>query len=646
MDYSLYSTRTRRDYIATHLEGKYNFKEKGGYSLRDIAYDVKVTFGLEKAPSAATVKNDIDMIGKQDPASRELSDEAQRLLEPENFPEFRKLIFKAPGNKVYETPIHQLAWFHLIVTLALKTELPKWVIDYLEIKDLDINKWAENPERLVSLFLLAPPRHGKSDLLMHAMVWLILRNPDIRIIWCGGKLEISSLTTAFVKNELEANDFLIANYGPFENVNDWSNSSFTVLTRKTRMRAPTMTAVGKGSTILSMDADFIVVDDFVDLRSSESPTQVSKDARWLTTQLMTRREPWTPLMGIGSHQPSPTGDVYSLLNSDDDNEVMFVKIRAHDYTKCKPQKEGKNEKHRHGEHCMLWSSVRPYWFLEAQRKTLGDTMFEVCYNQDERQSRIEYFREKVVRGDYPTPVLDPEQRRYRDVNFVERTPGILDRNRSYGMVPHCCERGDKTLRVIGFDPAAGLKRGTSESALTVLTVCPECGRRYVVDTWHKRQSPEQHPETILNYVDFYRPGRVRIEINAYQSALARDEKLTSAQARKGFIIDEYTTSEKKHDPTMGIPVLSRHMESGKFSIPYMTPQDREKSEALIAQMIRWPQEPNDMIMSLWLAELSAQAYLTDYLYAVPEFYGDVSDIPQYLMDQVESINLSDRSVWE
>lgn len=646
MDFSLYSTRNRRDYVATHLEGKYNYKEKGGYSLRDIAYDVKVAFSLEKPPSAATIRNDIDMIGKQDPASRELSQEAQDLLLPENFPEFRKKIFKAPGNKVYETPIHQLAWFNLVVTLALKVELPEWVSEYLEIEDLEINDWAENPERLMSLFLLAPPRHGKSDLLMHTMVWLILRNPDIRIIWCGGKLEISSLTTAFVKNELESNDFLIATYGPFENPNDWSNSSFTVATRKTRMRAPTMTAVGKGSTILSMDADFIVVDDFVDLRSSESPTQVSKDARWLTTQLMTRREPWTPLMGIGSHQPSPTGDVYSLLSSDDENEIVFVKIRAHDYTKCHPDEEGADNADKHGEHCMLWSTVRPYWFLEAQRKTLGDVMFEVCYNQDERQARIEYFRDKVVRGDYPTPVLDPETRKYRDINFAERAPGILDRNRSYGMVPHCCERGDKTLRVIGFDPAAGQQKGTSESALIVYSACPECGRRYIIDTWHKRQSPEQHPDTILGFVDFYHPGHVRIEINAYQKALARDKKLTDAQSKKGFIIDEYTTTEKKHDPTMGIPVLSRHMEQGKFSLPFQTPQDREKSEALISQLIRWPQEPNDMVMALWLAELSAQAYLTDYLYAVPEFYGNAGDIPQYLLDQVQTFNMGDRDAWE
>ena len=81
------------------------------------------------------------------------------------------------------------------------------------------------------------------------------------------------------------------------------------------------------------------------------------------------------------------------------------------------------------------------------------------------------------------------------------------------------------------------------------------------------------------------------------------------------------------------------MELGKFSVPYMLPQDKEKAEPLLAQLIRWPQEPNDIVMSLWFAELSAQAYITDILYNVPDQYGDLDEIPQYLQDQVQSIDL-------
>lgn len=631
-----YSRAFRQLHVKKHLNGKYDYGSKDGYSLRDIAYDVKVAFSLEKAPSASTIRNDIRIINEDKDRNKfGYSDEANRLLEPENFPEWRRLAFKAPGGKQYETPTHQLAWFYLIVSLALKLPLADWVIEFLGIEDLDVNAWTTDQERLMSMFLLAPPRHGKSDLLMHTMAWLMMRNPDIRIIWCGGKLEISELTTSWIKAELEVNEFLIANYGPFENEGDWSNKQFTLLTRKTRMRMPTMMAVGKNTTILSLDADFIVVDDFVDLRASESPTQVSKDVRWLTSQLYSRREPWTPLFGIGSHQPSPIGDAYSSLDKQDDNEIKFIKMRAHDYKLCHPLEDDMEESDRHGEHCLLWNGVRPWWFLESMRKALGDVAYEVVYNQDEREGRIEYFREKVIRGDWLVPVMDAELNRFADPD-LSLGAGILDRGRSFGQVPHCCG-SDRTLRAGGFDPAAGQSRHASESALIVLSGCPVCGRRYLIDFWHKRQSPERHPNTILEYIRMYGIKRFRIEINAYQKALARDSALTDAQVKDGFLIDEWMTGSSKHDPTMGIPVLSRVMELGKFSVPFQTPQDKEKAEAFLSQLVNWPSIPNDIVMALWLAELSTQDYITDFSHNVPLFMGDVEDIPPYLLEDIPEI---------
>ena len=631
-----YSTPLRREYLRDNLS-KYDYESKAGYSLRDIAYDVKVAFSLEKAPSASTIRNDLEVIQKEKVGPRTLTAEAERLLLPENFAEWRSTAFRAPGNKEYQTPPHQLAWFHLVLTLALKIELPEWVEEYLQVGDLNINDWAENPERLMSLFLLAPPRHGKSDLLGHVMMWLIMRNPDIRIIWCGGKLEISELTTAWVKGELESNEFLIDHYGPFENEGSWSDKRFTVATRQTRMRMPTMMAVGKNTTILSLDADFIVVDDFVDLKASESPTQQQKDQRWVTSQLFSRREPWTPLFGIGSHQPSPVGDCYSLLENQTDSEIVFVKQKAHEYADCLPLEDDMEQADRHGEHCLLWAGVRPWWFLESMRKALGDTVYEVCYNQDESQAKIAYFRDKVVRGSWPLPIMDHELGRYKDADVSERTPGILDRNRSFGQRPHCCG-SDKLLTVIGFDPASGQSRSASESALIVLGGCPTCGRRYLIDMWHKRQSPEKHPAIILDYQQMYAAKRVRIEINAYQRALARDKDLVGAQATKGFLIDEWETGATKHDPAMGIPILSRHMETGKFSVPYMLPQDQDKAEAMLGELIRWPQAPNDIVMGLWLAELSVQQYITDFSHNTPEMFGSIDDVPAYMLVDIPTIH--------
>jgi hypothetical protein len=640
-----YSTGQRRSYIRTQLH-RYRVTEKSGFSLRDITYDVQQYFGMDRPPSPTTIKTDLALLEKEAADNTAITYEDDELLAPENFPLWRSTMFVAPQtNEPYETPTHQFAWFWLVVSLALKIEMPEWVVEwFLEhdptFKDFDLNDWARNKNRLMSLMLLAPPRHGKSDLLGHTLVWLICRQPNIRIIWCGGSLPISKLTTAWIKGELEANEELIRRYGPFETNDNWSNESLTVATRTVRSRAPTLVALGKGSTVLSRDADIIILDDFVDLRASLSPTTIANDVIWVKSQLMTRREPWTPLLGIGSHQPSQYGDAYEYMAEDKNSNMKFVRIKAHDYEKCHSQVDDpEREAERHGDWCLLWMSLRPWWYLEDMRNDLGDITYEVCYNQDAGQGRISYFAPEILRADFPQPVPDNTGRSPRPDLSV--TPaGILDRRRSWGVLPHCCGSTGNLVTTIGFDPASSTKKGASESALSVRAACRVCLRRYRIDYWKGRVSPEQHSGTIIEWIRTYRPLRVRIEINAYQKALAREKSLVDAQSELGFIIDENFTDQKKWDPALGVPLMSRHMERGMESMPYAGPHDLQKSEEIIRQYLRWPQPPNDMVMADWLAEMSLQDLLEELTYAVPDRLTDEDDIPDALLAGEFTVDMS------
>jgi hypothetical protein len=256
---------------------------------------------------------------------------------------------------------------------------------------------------------------------------------------------------------------------------------------------------------------------------------------------------------------------------------------------------------------------------------------------------LEYFRSEVVRNTYPQPVTDPETGRFKDFNHYEEKAGILDKHRSFGYpIRQCCGRTSSLRTVIGFDPAAGERRGTSESALVVLQGCSVCRRRYVLDYWHKRQSPEQHPDIIAQYAARYRPQNVRIEINAYQKALARDPRLKEAALEHGFIIDEWFTGDNKYDVSMGIPLLSRHMEQGRFSVPYELPQDRYHAEAMLTQIVRYPSEPNDVVMALWLADVALEELIKSANFARPRIFDPSA--PAYLLDQQVTIPL--QPSWE
>ena len=642
-----YSTATRREYIRSQL-GKYDLEAKSGYSLRDIAIDVHRAFKREgNPPSPATIKNDLAILA--DEKGRTISDEDLERLAPENFPTWRGDFFMAPNGKPYETPTHQFAWFWLAASLALRIPLPQWVVDWYADHgtEIAINDWVERPERLMTVWILAPPRHGKTDLFEHLCVWLICQNPNIRILWNGRTEKMAKRTVSHVKRYLESDAKLIEAYGPWETMGNWADEAFIVATRTINLRAATMQALGKNADVLSLDADLIVSDDPVNLKDSESPTIVDKDTRWMKTQLMTRRETWTPFLGIGSHQPSPTGDMYSELEAgvervdeDDDMPVglQIIRIKGHDYEKCR---DGDTEAERHGEWCLLWPSIRPLWFHKSQKSDLGDVLYEVCYNQDSREGNIDYFQPMVIRGAYPAPVMDFEKGQYLPHDLTLKKAGILDRTRSFGDVPSCCGRKNMLLVAVGFDPASGESRHAAEAALAVVGICRYCTRRYLIDIWHKRGSSEEHPGVIGLHAKLYRPLRVRIEINAYQKSLARNKELKEFASALKFHIDEWETDERRDTPSLGVPFLATEMNAGMFSVPYATQADREKVESLLKQFLQWPKKPNDQVIAVWLGSLSLEQLLAESLNTGGEQMGDPDDIPDYLLDEIIEVHIGE-----
>jgi hypothetical protein len=128
-----------------------------------------------------------------------------------------------------------------------------------------------------------------------------------------------------------------------------------------------------------------------------------------------------------------------------------------------------------------------------------------------------------------------------------------------------------------------------------------------------------HPETIGSYTTAYPEiAVVNIEINAYQRSLSRDPRMQQLEAEGTFIIKEWNTDERKHDPRLGIPVLGRAVKSGLYSIPYRTVSDEEHAETIIKELIRWPQKPNDFVMADWLAELALAEMIEDTKHVMSE----------------------------
>jgi hypothetical protein len=250
-------------------------------------------------------------------------------------------------------------------------------------------------------------------------------------------------------------------------------------------------------------------------------------------------------------------------------------------------------------------------------------MFEAVYQQVARIPGARPFPPEIVKG-------------------LRENGGILNIDRSWKQTYKICPRCDGNLySAIGFDPAAGDGRKASYSALAVGQGCIKCHTILLIDYWQKRQSPELHAQTIIDFAKAFDVMYVKVEINAYQKALARDHQLTEGARRHRFTIDEHRTDDRKNTPEFGIPNLGRYMRDDKFDIPYQTFEDQEYAKELQSALIRYPLKPNDLPMAVWL--------MASMLWEIWEVYAHTENIhlerfkknvPQYMLNNPSVVDMS------
>lgn len=597
------------------------------YSYQDMQNAMRRVWGDDAPKTKMTVKRDIDILRTQH-LNQGLTDEEQEaadnLLLPQNFPGFRR---KLRGDH-YETPRHQMASYYLIRALARREPLPQWVIDYFDEVDPerpfpdDINDLITQRERkgiMISVLLLVAPRHGKTDLVQDSIIQLYAEDPQIKVLYGNGTIK---KTQSFISNYfmpvLEHHDWLVETYGPFKSDRySWSKEGLILAGREGFHKSNSLHPFGIDGTVLSLDADLIVADDISDLKRARSETTTDNDADWLTTQLMTRREPHTAFLYVGSHVAVDTGDLFERVeNKADelntgDHVLIIKKVPAHRYDLCDIETDPNHEK------CVLWHSLRPYSFLESMRALMGDdVMFEAVYNQIPRQRRQMHFPADILRAPYFYPDI-PDGDTIRPVPKHTDKIGCLDYTRQFNHKVRCCNI--IAPMVLGFDPAFSERKGAAFTAGVVQAGCTKCRRRYIVDFKQDRMSSAFHLDFIESFLQQYPDiALVVVEDNVAQKYLTQDPRTEQRLAKYRAYLKPWTTDERKHDPDMGIPQYGRHARSGMLSIPYETIYDREKAEEIIKTFIRWPQRPNDLVMAAWLSDLGIMELI--------EATQDVSDV--------------------
>ena len=480
--------------------------------------------------------------------SWEISDDAEQSLK--DFGEFRDRYFLTEMGIPFETADFHVNWIKSI-NKALLTGGQQMI--------------------------LSPPRHGKTELLIHFVIWLIMRNPNIRIMWVGGNEDIAMNSVMSVMDTLEQNEKLKEDFcgpgGTFKPATRagkmWSRSGFTVSTRTVAgIKSPTMIGIGRGGKILSRDCDLIIADDIEDHSSTMQPASRENTKNWWTTTLGSRKEEHTAMVLIGSRQHPE--DLYSAILESEAWETIVEE--AHDSLCVIPEFE--EEDHVD---CMLWSGKRTFkWLINRKRDAMttgGLKNFEMVYLNKAYSDSLRLF--------------NPEQ--------IEK---CYDPNIGLGHIP----KG--AYLVAGLDPAAtGYQAGflwaveTNASQIKLTLVDLEN---------HQGGGLDEAFALIKMWHDKYGCYHWVIEENGFQKAIRQDQRIKEYCNVQGIKLEGHETHKNKWDEKFGVTALAPMFNEQMIVLPFYDADAQSKSITYTKQLVYFASKgkggkgyKSDVVMASW-----------------------------------------------
>lgn len=435
--------------------------------------------------------------------------------------------------------------------------------------------------------ILSPPRHGKTELLIHFAVWGIIRTPDIRILWVGPNTEIAVNCLGLVQSILENHDDLKRSYlapgetwAPASRVRSlWQSDKFTVGTRKNYKKQPTMWAAGVQGKLLSIDADWIIVDDPADPDHSYTPSGRDRIENWFKVKLISRKMVNTGLCVIASRV-----HVLDLFSQFIESPLWKVLIdKAHDSAICGLDLHTPHPGGGVSEGCVLFPEVNPLQYLREQHDVVGDALFEMMYLNQPRPDG--------------TLIFDPDLIRMRCFH-----PG---RNLGTAEI-----RGPFRL-VAGLDPAA---KGVQAAFLWAVQSYEDPDTRKIQFLYHMVDVETQQGGGLEGAERIMRQWKMAygnllwvVEDNAFQGVFFTDLRFKRFCDSEGIVMKPASTQNKnKFDQWLGLTAMATDYHEGRVILPYATTEARRKTDSLVRQLVNWTGDTgptkagkSDILMASW-----------------------------------------------
>ena len=424
--------------------------------------------------------------------------------------------------------------------------------------------------------ILSPPRHGKSELLVAFCVWLICRDPNIRIMWIAGNLDLGKLMLSAVKAHLTENRKLIrAVLSPDQSFQptsrqgmSWKAEEITVACRTIVSPSPTMVALGRGGRILSRTVDVIVCDDVEDHDSTSQPKAREETRKWAFTQVESRKEDHTGWIIIGSRQHPD--DLYGYML--DDPQWETIVDTAHDPTCVLDPEDDHTD-------CMLFPELRTWQWLNEKRISAAarglEGHWEMVYLNSPRPEGLAIFTKEAMEACY-----NPR----RGIG----TDGL-----------------PADIQIVGgLDPAA-----TGYQAGVCWAYSPHEKKLYLVDLNNRAGGGiEAFLELADNWRQRHNLHHWVVEDMGFQKGYRTDPRVREWGNDHGVHVEGHTTGSNKADPLYGVGSMANLYDEALIDLPYGTTEAREKTMLLVRQATRFTEDHSsprrkynktDVLMASW-----------------------------------------------
>lgn len=376
----------------------------------------------------------------------------------------------------------------------------------------ELCEWWERPERKSHQLVLLPRDHAKSALIAYRAAWIIVRRPDVRILYLSSTSNLAEKQLKMIKDILTSD--VVRRYwsnlvNPEEGKREkWTNSEISVDHPKRKeegVRDPTVFAAGLTTSVTGMHCDIAICDDIVvneNAYSEEGRKRVKEQYSLLSSIEGADAEEW--VVGTRYHPKDLYNDMCNMHMDvyDSNGEVVDVQEL---FEKFERQVEDRGD----GTGQFLWA--------RQQRKDGKWFGFDANILA---KKRAQYLDKTQFRAQYYNDPNDLESSPIKYDNFV-----YYEKEKLTSIGGNWYYKG-KILNIIaGIDFAYSVSRTSDYTAVCVVGV--DCERNYYIldiDRF-KTDKIDDYYKSILGLHRRWNFKRLVAEATAAQEAIVNQLKV-------------------------------------------------------------------------------------------------------------------------